>query len=58
VAEILAVSGVVNSGVIEASPIFAIRDSLLEPTGGYPVKRAKFHAAGLDPAVVLRQGAA
>jgi pilus assembly protein CpaF len=58
VTEILAVSGSANSGVIEASPIFAIRDNLLEPTGGHPAKLAKFRAAGLDPSVVLRQGAA
>lgn len=53
VAEILAPSGVVAGGVIEASPIFALRDGLLQPTGGYPTRTAKFRAAGLDPAVVL-----
>ena len=58
VREVLALSGAVNSGVIEASPIFSIRDGLLEPTGGHPTKLVKFQAAGLDPAVVLRQGRA
>jgi enoyl-CoA hydratase/carnithine racemase len=28
-------------------------DGELVATGGYPAKRAKFEAAGLDPAVVL-----
>jgi pilus assembly protein CpaF len=58
VAEILALSGTVTQGTIEASPIFAVRAGLLEATGGYPTKTAKFLAAGLDPAIVLRQGPA
>jgi hypothetical protein len=29
---------------------------VLEATGGYPSKRAKFDAAGLDPAIVLGRG--
>jgi pilus assembly protein CpaF len=33
--------------------VFALRDGELVATGGYPAKRAKFEAAGLDPAVVL-----
>jgi pilus assembly protein CpaF len=53
VTEILAPSGVVNAGVIEASPIFALRDGRLAATGGYPAKREKFAASGLDPAIVL-----
>lgn len=53
VTEILAPSGAVNNGVVEASPIFAVRDGRLAPTGGYPTKREKFLSAGLDPASVL-----
>jgi len=53
VTEILAPSGAVNAGVIEASPIFALRDGRLTATGGYPAKREKFAASGLDPAIVL-----
>ncbi|HWD62040.1 MAG TPA: ATPase, T2SS/T4P/T4SS family [Humibacter sp.] len=53
VTEILAPTGVVSSGVIEASPIFALRNGELAATGGFPAKRAKFDAAGLDPAAVL-----
>lgn len=53
VTEILAPTGVVSSGVIEASPIFALRNGELAATGGFPAKRAKFDAAGLDPATVL-----
>lgn len=53
VVEILAPSGVVAGGVIEASPIFALRDGLLQHTGGYPTRLSKFRAAGLEPATVL-----
>jgi pilus assembly protein CpaF len=58
VSEIIAPSGNITGGVIEASPIFDSRNGVLEPTGGHPTKLAKFRAAGLDPAIVLRQGAA
>ncbi|NNC11119.1 CpaF family protein [Planctomonas sp. JC2975] len=53
ITEILAVTGAVTGGVIEASPVFAMRGGELVATGGYPAKRAKFEAAGLDPALVL-----
>ena len=53
VTEILAPSGNVTSGVIEASSIFALEGGILAPTGGYPSRTAKFAAAGLDPAIVL-----
>jgi pilus assembly protein CpaF len=58
IAEIIAPSGHVTGGIIEASPIFERRSGLLVHTGGYPTKLAKFQAAGLDPAVVLRGSAA
>ncbi|MGL4340613.1 MAG: CpaF family protein [Rhodoglobus sp.] len=53
VVEIVAPSGQVTSGVIEASPIFAMGRGGLEPTGGYPSRTAKFALAGYDPATVL-----
>ena len=53
VAEILAPSGAATGGVIEASPIFALREGRLEATGGYPARLGKFRAAGFDPAAVL-----
>ncbi|MDQ1574536.1 MAG: pilus assembly protein CpaF [Actinomycetota bacterium] len=53
VVEILTPSGRIAGSTIEASAIFTIRDGLLEPTGGYPSKTAKFRRAGLDPVVVL-----
>lgn len=56
--EIVAPTGNVTGGVIEASPVFATGPRGLEPTGGYPVRVAKFAAAGLDPASVLARGAA
>lgn len=58
VAEIIAPSGQVTGGLIEASPIFERHEGALRHTGGYPTKLAKFRAAGLDPALVLREGAA
>ena len=58
VTEILAPSGQLSGAMVEASPIFQAQRGALEPTGGYPTKLAKFHAAGLDPAIVLRAGAA
>ena len=55
--EILAPSGAVTSGVIEASAIFTLHNGVLEATGSYPTKSTKFINAGLDPAVVLRETA-
>jgi pilus assembly protein CpaF len=53
VVEIVAPSGQVTAGVIEASPIFVTGRGGLEPTGSYPSRTGKFVAAGLDPATVL-----
>nr|WP_307859079.1 ATPase, T2SS/T4P/T4SS family [Herbiconiux sp. SYSU D00978] len=53
VSEILAPSGRTTGTVIEASPLFALRDGSLLPTGGHPEKLAKFRAAGFDPTPLL-----
>ncbi|WP_022881261.1 CpaF family protein [Gryllotalpicola ginsengisoli] len=53
VTEILALTGAVNAGVIEASPIFRRQGGSLVATGGHPAKLAKYRAAGFDPAIVL-----
>jgi pilus assembly protein CpaF len=53
VVEIIAPSGQVNSGVIEASPIFALAGGVLDATGGYPARNVKFASAGLDPVSIL-----
>jgi len=58
VTEIIAPSGQLAGPMIEASPVFLALGGTLEPTGGFPTKLAKFRAAGLDPALVLRRGAA
>ena len=58
VTEIIAPSGQLTGSTIEASPLFLMKDGVLEHTGGFPTKLAKFRAAGLDPAEVLRRGAA
>jgi pilus assembly protein CpaF len=58
VTEILALSGVVSGTVVEASPIFQLRDGRLTSTGEHPLKSAKFVAAGLDPSIVLARDAA
>ncbi len=56
VTEILAPSGQVTAGVIEASMIFSVERGVLTPTGSYPTKTAKFAANGFDPASVLGIG--
>ncbi len=53
VVEIVAPSGQVNGGVIEASPIFALVRGALEATGGFPARTIKFTNAGLDPVPIL-----
>ncbi len=58
VTEIIAPSGQLSGSTIEASPLFLSPRGHLEPTGSHPTKLAKFRAAGIDPAQVLRQGAA
>jgi pilus assembly protein CpaF len=55
VAEIVTPSGHVSGSVIEASTIFALDRGLLEVTGSFPTRLAKFAAAGFDPAIVLRE---
>jgi pilus assembly protein CpaF len=56
VTEIVAPSGQVTAGVIEASTIFASDRGVLEPTGSYPTKSSKFDAGGFDLASVLGRG--
>ncbi|MHB1173247.1 MAG: CpaF family protein [Lacisediminihabitans sp.] len=58
VTEIVAPSGRVTGSVIEASTIFTLRHGVLESTGSYPTKAAKFHAGGFDLVAVLADGAA
>ncbi|MCU1446687.1 CpaF family protein [Cryobacterium sp.] len=58
VTEIIAPSGQLTGATIEASPLFLMKDGVLEHTGGFPTKLAKFRAAGLDPVGVLRRGSA
>jgi pilus assembly protein CpaF len=58
VSEIVAPSGHVSGAVLEASTIFAIEGGELRHTGGFPTRRAKFEAAGFDPAAVLGRGRA
>lgn len=53
VTEIVAPTGNVTGGVIEASPIFVRREGELEHTGGYPARTGKFELSGLDPVTVL-----
>ncbi|CAN5275122.1 ATPase, T2SS/T4P/T4SS family [soil metagenome] len=53
VVEILAPSGRVEGGVIEASTIFAHRSGQLVAAGGFPARTAKYARAGLDPVRVL-----
>jgi len=56
VTEIVAPSGQVTAGIIEASTIFAMHHGVLDPTGSYPTKEGKFVAGGFDLAAVLARG--
>lgn len=53
IVQIVAPTGGVRDGGIEADTIFELRGGSLNPTGSYPARLAKFRSAGLDPAVVL-----
>lgn len=58
VAEIVAPTGDVVAGTIEAQSLFALRDGQLEPTGILPARAERFAGARLNPSVLLRSGAA
>lgn len=49
VVELVAPSGRVIDGVVEAVPLFGSRDGVLRPTGLVPPRVPKFAAAGIDP---------
>lgn len=53
VGEILAPSGAINSGVIEASSLFVRRGAELIPTGAHPPRTTKLQAASIDTAATL-----
>ncbi|MCU1545883.1 MAG: pilus assembly protein CpaF [Homoserinimonas sp.] len=53
ITEILAPSGQINAGGIEASSIFALRHNILTPTGRVPARQEKFRSGGFDPSAVL-----
>jgi len=57
VVEIVAPTGRVVDGTVEATRLFARRGSALEPTGELPAQREKLDRAGVDPAAYLRVGA-
>jgi pilus assembly protein CpaF len=57
IAQIVAPTGQVVDGLIEADTIFELRGGSLNPTGSHPARSSKFRAAGLDPAVVLESAA-
>ncbi|MDX2024840.1 MAG: CpaF family protein, partial [Microcella sp.] len=57
VAEIVAPTGVVVQGGIEAESLFVVRDGVLEPTGTLPARAERFAGAGLDPSILLQRDA-
>jgi pilus assembly protein CpaF len=57
IVQVVAPTGRIAGGVIEADTIFELRGGSLNPTGSHPARLAKFRAAGLDPAVVLESAA-
>ncbi len=56
VAEIVAPTGRVDGAGVEATPLFASRRGILEPSGSAPIRVTKFHRVGID--VVRLLGAA
>jgi pilus assembly protein CpaF len=58
IVEIIAPTGAATDGVIAADSIFELQDGSLRPTGNSPARSLKFHSAGFDPDIVLREGAA
>ncbi|MBN9149941.1 MAG: CpaF family protein [Cryobacterium sp.] len=54
ISQIVAPTGEVTAGTIDADAIFELREGSLNPTGSSPARLAKFHAAGVDVAEVLR----
>ena len=58
IVEIIAPTGAATDGVIVADSIFELQDGALRPTGNSPARSLKFHSAGFDPDIVLREGAA
>lgn len=56
IVEIVAPTGMVTAGVLEASTIFALQHGVLEATGSRPQRTAKFTGAGFDPDLLLRGG--
>ena len=57
ITEIVAPSGQVSGAVIETSTIFTLKDGVLEATGSYPIRTAKFRASGFDPVTILARAA-
>ena len=53
VTEIVAPTGSVVDGVINAVPIFDLLDGSLQPSGNSPARLNKFASAGLDPVQIL-----
>lgn len=54
ISQIVAPTGEVTAGTIDADAIFEPREGSLNPTGSSPARVAKFHAAGVDLADALR----
>lgn len=54
ISQIVAPTGEETAGTIDADAIFELREGSLNPTGSSPARLAKFHAAGVDVAEVLR----
>lgn len=55
VAEILAPTGAVVAGTIEAESLFTLQDGVLEPTGTLPARAERFVGAGFDPGILLQR---
>lgn len=54
IVEVVASTGGVADGVVEAVALFGIRDGRLSATGELPPRMAGFERAGVDPGAILR----
>lgn len=55
-AEVVAVPGRVEAGVVETADLFATRNGVLQRAEGFPPHPERFARAGIDVAALLRQG--
>ncbi|WP_460944537.1 CpaF family protein [Okibacterium endophyticum] len=58
VAEVLAPTGAIRGGIIEATALFELVGDQLRATGARPARREKFRRAGIDPDILIERASA